>query len=104
MKFNTLAHILRKVVSPNKHAYPVGKNVFIRTVTMHFTGKLVRVTDGELVLKDAAWVADSGRFHQALVTGDLHEVEPYPDGEVVVSRGGIIDVSVWNHALPRAAR
>ena len=83
------------------HAYPVGQKVFVRTVTMHYTGLLVRVTAGELVLEDAAWVADSGRFHVALAKGTLNEVEPYPKGQVVVPRGGVIDVSTWSHDLPR---
>lgn len=84
-----------------EHAYPVGKNVFIRTVTMHYTGKLQRVTAGELVLIDAAWIAESGRFATALKTGSLSEVEPFPDGEVVILRDGVIEVSAWRHALPR---
>ena len=86
------------------HPYPVGEAVFIRAVPMHYTGRLVRVTAGELVLEDAAWVADSGRFHQALMNGTLKEVEPYPDGEVVVPRGALIDVSRWLHELPRSPK
>ncbi len=86
------------------HPYPVGEAVFIRTVTMHYTGRLVRVTAGELVLTDAAWIADSGRFHVALASGTLSEVEPYPDGEVIVPRDGVIDVCRWMHALPRTAK
>ena len=84
-----------------EHPYPVGEAVFVRTVTMHYTGRLSRVTAGELVLEDAAWIADSGRFHNALMKGVLNEVEPFPAGQVVVPRGGVIDVSRWNHALPR---
>jgi hypothetical protein len=86
------------------HAYPVGEAVFIRCVTHYFTGRLVRVTAGELVLEDAAWVADTGRWSEAMANGTLNEVEPYPPGEVVVSRGGVVDVSRWNHALPREVR
>ena len=86
------------------HAYPVGENVFVRTVTMHVTGHLEAVTDGELLLSSAAWIADSGRFSSALHSGALSEVEPYPDGPVVVPRGAIIDVSVWKHDLPRTAK
>ncbi len=86
------------------HPYPTGQNVFIRTVTMHYTGKLVRVTNSELVLEDAAWIADSGRFSVALSAGTLNEVEPYPPGEVVISRGAVVDVSRWNHALPRTVK
>lgn len=73
------------------HPYPVGENVFIRAVTMFYTGRLVRVTAGELVLVDAAWIADTGRFSVALATGALIELEPFPPGEVVISRGGLID-------------
>jgi hypothetical protein len=86
------------------HPYPTGENVFIRTVTMYYTGKLVRVTSGELVLTGAAWIADMGRFHIALAKGTLNEVEPFPDGEVIVPRGGVIDVSRWLHELPRACK
>lgn len=86
------------------HAYPVGEPVFVRGVTMHYTGRLARVTAGELVLTDCAWIADSGRFSAALATGVLAEVEPYPDGEVVVSRGAVADIARWSHPLPRAVK
>lgn len=86
------------------HPYPVGSNVFIRTVTMHYTGKLVQVYAGELVLEDTAWIADSGRFHEALMKGTLNEVEPFPAGKVIVSRDSVIDVSVWTHDLPRVPK
>lgn len=82
--------------------YHVGKNYFIRTVTNYLTGTLVRVTSKELVLKDAAWIADTGRFMNVLRDGTTKEVEPYPDGEeVVVGRGAIIDAVTWKHSLPR---
>lgn len=85
------------------HPYQVGKPYFIRTVTCYYTGHLARVTAGELVLTDAAWVADTGRFSVALATGKLHEVEPFPDGDVVVPRAGVTDATRWLHALPRQA-
>lgn len=83
------------------HPYDVGKNYFIRTVTHHLTGRLVKVTAKELVLENAAWIADDGRFHDALKTGKLSEVEPFPqDCQVIVGRGALIDAVVWKHALP----
>lgn len=82
------------------HPYQVGKNYFIRTVTHHLTGRLVKVTAKELVLQDAAWIADDGRFHDALKTGALNEVEPFPKGDVIVGRGSLIDCVEWTHALP----
>jgi hypothetical protein len=88
---------------PVTHPYMVGDAVFIRTVTYHYTGKIAAITPGEIVLADAAWIADSGRFSVALATGALSEVEPYPAG-VAISRGAIVDVSPWAHPLPRVAK
>ena len=83
--------------------YNLGDSVFIRTVTYHYTGRISAIYPCEIVLADAAWIADSGRFHTALATGTLSEVEPYPAG-VVISRGAIVDVSPWAHPLPRSAK
>lgn len=83
------------------HPYTIGKNYFIRTVTMIQVGKLINVTDNELVLKDAIWVADTGRFAQALETGKLDEVEPFPEGEVIVGRGAVVDACIWGHEINR---
>ncbi len=71
----------------------VGENVFIRTVTYHYTGKVIGV-DGDLIhLKDAAWIADSGRFNEALKdTGNIKEAEPYHN-DVSVSIGAICDIT-----------
>lgn len=84
--------------------WQVGKNYFIRTVTMIQTGRLVGVTQQELILEDAAWIADTGRFHEALKTGKFSEVEPYPDGKVIVGRGSVIDACEFNHKLLRVAQ
>src|SRR5882724_13666568 len=79
----------------------VGRPVFIRTVTFHYIGLLIRENASWLVLEDASWIADSGRWADALSTGKLSEVEPYPDGEMEISRDVIVDVSSWNFDLPR---
>jgi hypothetical protein len=69
----------------------IGKHYLIRTVTMIDTGKLVAVTQQELVLEDAAWIADTGRFSDALRSESFNEVEPFPDGRVIIGRGAVID-------------
>ena len=69
----------------------IGKCYLIRTVTMIQTGRLVAVHKQELVLEDAAWIADTGRFSDALKSLEFTEVEPFPDGDVIVGRGSIID-------------
>jgi hypothetical protein len=79
----------------------VGKSVLVRAVTHYYTGRVVAFSAEELLLEDAAWIADTGRFATALRTGVLSEVEPYPDGVVSINRGAIVDVSEWKHALPR---
>ena len=85
--------------------WQVGKNYFIRTVTHHLTGTLIAVTAKELWLKDAAWIADDGRFMQAIKDGVLNEIEPFPDGaEIPVGRGALIDAVEWKHALPRVQK
>lgn len=69
----------------------IGKNYLIRTVTMTQTGRLVQVTEHELVLEDAAWIADSGRFSEALAKCQFSEVEPFPKGRVLIGRASLID-------------
>ena len=71
--------------------WEIGSIYLIRTVTMIDTGRLVAVTPQELVLEDAAWIADTGRFSDALKSLSFNEIEPFPDGRVIVGRGGIID-------------
>ena len=75
----------------SESAWEIGKIYLIRTVTMIDTGKLVAVTEHELVLEDAAWVADTGRFMQAVEKAEFGEVEPFPNGRVIVGRGSVID-------------
>ena len=85
------------------HPYRIGANVFIRTVTMNHTGRLIEVHPHELVLEDAAWIADSGLFTNALATGDFSEVEMFPKGRVIIGRGAIIDVCEIN-AIPSSRK
>jgi hypothetical protein len=90
--------------APTACPWQVGKNYFIRTVTHHLTGRLIQVTQQELVLQDAAWIADDGRFTQAVASGEFAEVEPFPPGlSVIVGRGALIDATVIN-TLPRSQK
>ena len=80
--------------------WEIGKCYMIRTVTNYTVGRLVQRTQHELVLEQASWIPDMGRFHQAVENGELSEVEPYPD-QVIVGRLAIVDACVWTHPLPR---
>jgi len=81
-------------------AWIVGEQYFIRTVTMALTGRLTGVNAQELVMDDAAWIADTGRFSDFLKSGSASEVEPFPNA-VIVGRGSIVDTCVYQHELPR---
>ncbi len=79
----------------------VGENVLIRTVTAIVTGH-VEAIDSELIeLSSAAWIADTGRFADALSSGfgGNAEIEPYA-APVWVQRSSVVDMTTWNHDLP----
>lgn len=102
----TLGQIKELTCGLNKkpdNPYEIGKAYFIRTVTMHHIGIIEKVLDNEIILSSACWVADSGRFHDALKEGTLMEVEPFIDN-VIVGRNAIIDATLWSHDLPRSQK
>lgn len=87
----------------SKNPIRVGNPVLIRAVTLYYTGRIVEITKDELVLDEACWIADTGRFENALRTGAVNEAEPFID-PVAVGRGAIVDVTHWKHALPRSVK
>src|ERR1039458_6846386 len=80
--------------------YPdlIGAAFFFRTVTYHLVGRVEEQTGSFVRLADAAWIADSGRFTQAIADGTLNEVEPV--GTAWVNLDSVTDFYPWNHALP----
>jgi len=86
------------------HPYELGQAYLIRTVTMHLVGKVIAVLPQEIVMQDAACLADSGRFGNALKTGEVSEVEPFPDGPIIIGRGSVVDACRWNHDLLRKVK
>lgn len=85
-------------ISEDTAPFSIGTAYIIRTVTHTYTGRLVWLSDKELVFDDASWIADSGRWMNAIKKGTLEEVEPM--GTVIVGRGAIVDATVWTHDLP----
>lgn len=86
---------INKPTSPFK----IGKSYFFRTVTHHLTGRVVDINGAFLTLEQAAWIADDGRFHEAMRTGKFNEVEPF-SARVFINTASLIDATVWNHELP----
>ena len=88
---------------PLESPWEINKNYLIRTVTMYQLGKLINVTEQELLLSDACWVADTGRFSVALETGELQEIEMFKNN-VIINRSSIIDATEWLHDLPKISK
>jgi len=76
----------------------IGECWFFRTVTYHLVGRVKRRLGDFLELQDASWVADSGRFMQAIKDGTLLEVEPV--GRALINTHAITDAFPWKHELP----
>jgi hypothetical protein len=78
--------------SQNSEASPyvVGQNYFIRTVTHYYTGKLKQIFRDTLVLSEACWIADTGRFYDFLKEGKANEVEPFQK-DVIIPKDSIVD-------------
>jgi len=86
-------------VDVNSYDDLIGKSFFFRTITYHLVGKVVKRFGDFLELKDASWVADSGRFMQAIKEGKLDEVEPVD--QAFINLKGVMDFFPWKHELPK---
>jgi predicted CopG family antitoxin len=76
----------------------VGEKFYFRTVTYHLTGRVKKVIGSILELENAAWIADSGRFMNAIKEGKLNEVEPV--GRAYINIQSVTDFFPWKHELP----
>jgi len=82
--------------------FDVGSKVFLRTVTYHLVGKIIKKEGDWVELEEASWVADSGRFHEAIADGTLSEVEHV--GSAVVNLATVTDAFPWVHELPKKSK
>ena len=76
-----------------------GGKYFFRTVNYHLVGKVVKVSGRIIELSEASWVADSGRFMNAIKNGTLDEVEPV--GVAYLNFECVCDFFPWKHDLPK---
>jgi hypothetical protein len=84
-----------------KHPYEIGAKYLIRTITMIYTGKLVKVFDKELVFTNCSWIPETERWNESVRLGIFKEVEPYPfESEVIINRESILDIVKVNWNLP----
>ena len=79
--------------SKKPHAFEIGKRYLFQTVTLYYLGTLKAVTEGELVLGDAAWVADMGKASSFFAGAEPSESEALPqEKDVILSRGAVVAV------------
>jgi hypothetical protein len=90
-------------IENHSHPWKIGQAYLIRTVTHYYTGRLIEIHQNELVLEKAAWIADTGRYFDALKKGTLNEVEPII-GPCIIARGAIIDAAQWQFDLPEVQK
>lgn len=82
----------------NNYQDMVGEKYFFRTVTYHTIGEVKKIVGRFAYLKNASWIADSGRFMGAIKDGTLNEVEPV--GECFINLDTVVDFFPWKHKLP----
>ena len=81
----------------NSYEDLVGSAYYFRTVTYHLVGKIKKIVGRFAYLESASWVADSGRFMNAIKDGTLNEVEP--TGVAFVNLDTVTDFFPWKHSL-----
>jgi len=79
--------------------FKIGSAYFIRTVTYFATGKVKAIVGQFLILDDAAWIADTGRFSDAMAKGIMSEVEPV-NVDMFINLNSITDAFPWSFKLP----
>lgn len=78
----------------------IGKNMFLRTMTHHYTGHAVSRDSMFLKLETAAWIADDGRFSESMKNADnFFEVEPYNKPNAI-NLYSILDIGELSGKLP----
>ncbi len=88
-----IGNLLGKTTAVEECPFEIGENYLIRTVTFTLTGKVKSKTSNFLVLEQADWIADTGRFSQSLEDQDkFSEVEPFKN-DAIVAKGAIVDAT-----------
>jgi len=83
----------------------IGRCFLFRTASYHILGRVKRVADvcGTNFFEletGSSWVADSGRFSEAMNNGSLCEVEVIKKPNHLVNPAACSDILEWHHELP----
>lgn len=97
-QYNKIKDLIAEENAINAYEDMVGGKFFFRTVTYHLVGEVQKIVGRFAYLKDASWIADSGRFMNAIKDGTLSEVEPV--GTAFINLDTVVDFFPWKHKLP----
>jgi hypothetical protein len=75
-----------------------GDNVFIRTCTLYYIGKIKLLTPSFVLLEQVTWVAQTAHWGETLRNGSLREHANMPD-DAAISLWSVIDCTKWRHKL-----
>ena len=79
----------------------VGQDIFVRTVTMAYTGHVEWIKGNFMKLSTATWVADTGRFSDFVRKGKPTEAVEYePMGTTVLNIQTFMDITLLQMELP----
>lgn len=81
--------------------FEIGQRYLFRGVTCYQIGVVTKYDDQFVWLKDAGWLADTGRFSECIKNGEVSEFEKVPDeSEPMVNIQSLCDVYRFNHETP----
>lgn len=78
----------------------IGKKYIIRTITMINVGRLVSIVGNFLILDDASWIADAGKWGECLTKPEGIRVSEKYRKPVYISIDAIVDATEWELELP----
>lgn len=88
----------------DKDMFKVGSKVFLWGLNKMTTGTIVALHDDSVILDNASWVADSGRFHEFMQdpASKASEVEMYP-GKIQLNTATLIDATLVS-SIPKETK
>lgn len=75
----------------------IGRKIFVRTVTFHLLGEVTKIVGKIVFLKNASWIADSGRFNEFIKNGEASEAEFI--GDYFFNLDSVVDGRLWTKKL-----
>jgi len=89
-------------MKPEEIPFAIGQHYFFRTITFSMVGQVKEIVGKFLILEDASWIAETGRFMETIRDGSLNEVEPL--GKAFLNIESIVDAFEWKHNTHKAQR